>query len=268
MIFCIISVSWRKRFWSIWSKVMVLKGGVVLPPCGPSGTAAAGVHWYIYLLLNHWCQRIDYAVCILQHNVWFKIIKFGVFTSGSAVLWSSLCLTADSWRAHEQGSEPPVAPDWRRLRWFWAALRSDRVRVTVRTKCTFERAEQWWTDGEHVHKYRTRVPSDILVLYISVYPFARLQYFIWKRAFYSTTYIWHIITFCIKKTWCSTLQPMYPAVYEVFKMGSTLMNYIKMLLLVIVSHKNRITKYSHNVISNEGLCMMSIYLYLWYLKYI
>lgn len=72
-------------------------------------------------------------------------------------------------------------------------------------------------------------------------------------------YLTPIITFCIKKTWCSTLQPMYPAVYEVFKMGSTLMNYIKMLLLVVVSHKNRITKYSHNVISNEGLCMMSIY---------
>lgn len=258
MIFCIISVSWRKRFWSIWSKVMVLKGGVVLPPCGPSGTAAAGVHWYIYLLLNHWCQRIDYAVCILQHNVWFKIIKFGVFTSGSAVLWSSLCLTADSWRAHEQGSEPPVAPDWRRLRWFWAALRSDRVRVSQNKMHLWKgrTVVDWWRTCTQVPYQSAKWRTCTLYFSISICSstiFHMETCFLLHYIYLTHNYFLH------KKTWCSTLQPMYPAVYEVFKMGSTLMNYIKMLLLVIVSHKNRITKYSHNVISNEGLCMMSIY---------
>lgn len=82
---------------------------------GVKGRCCAATLWTVWNS-SSWCALIHIStikslmskdwLCILQHNVWFKIIKFGVFTSGSAVLWSSLCLTADSWRAHEQGSEP------------------------------------------------------------------------------------------------------------------------------------------------------------------
>lgn len=189
---------------------MVLKGGVVLPPCGQSGTAAAGVHWYMYLLLNHWCQRIDYAVWILQHNVWFKIIKFGVFTSSSAVLWSSLCLTADSWKAHEQGSEPPVAPDWRRLRWFWAAPRSDRVRVTLRTKFTLKGPN---SGGLMESMYTSTVPEcRVTYIHLVVYNIS------YGNVLFTPLHIFDTYRdFLHKKTWCSIIQPMCPAVYGVLK---------------------------------------------------